>query len=544
MYIIKNALRNVWRSKGRSVLMGIIVLVVALAVCVSLTIQQAAKNAQESTLDGMTVTASISVDRAAMMESSNTEEGEFDKSAFQDQMSEGLSLEEMETYAAADSVKSFYYSATTSVNGSDALEAVTDSDSSSSEETTDETSAEEGGFMAGAEGGMGGSDQGMSGGMGGGRAMEMAATMGDFSLIGYSSDEAMTAFVNGTNSITEGSVFAEGNTDMECIISEELALYNSISVGDTITVTNPTVDTETYELTVVGIYTSSESEMGGFSMIDPANQILMSYDSLVAITDSSAANATTVTNEVTGNEESSELTATTSGTYVFATVEDYEKFEDEARDLGLADTYTISSTDYTNYTESLVPLQTLSKLSQYFLIVILIIGVIILMVFNMFSTRERKYEIGVLTAIGMKKTKVAMQFMMEIFAITIAAVVIGGVAGSVASVPIANSLLESQVAAQEESAASTEQSFGRGMNGGPGGDMQAPSESSSSSDNESAPADAPGMTRYVSEISSSVNIIVLLEVLGICILVSLIAGVVSVSTIMKYEPLTILAGRD
>ena len=128
----------------------------------------------------------------------------------------------METYAAADSVKSFYYSATTSVNGSDALEAVTDSDSSSSEETTDETSAEEGGFMAGAEGGMGGSDQGMSGGMGGGRAMEMAATMGDFSLIGYSSDEAMTAFENGTNSITEGAYFAEGNRIWSVFISRNL----------------------------------------------------------------------------------------------------------------------------------------------------------------------------------------------------------------------------------------------------------------------------------------------------------------------------------
>ena len=90
MYIIKNAIRNVWRSKGRSILMGIIVLVVAVAVCVSLTIRQAAKNAEETTLEGMSVTAQISVDRSAMMEQNSSEDGTVDKSSFFDTMSEGL----------------------------------------------------------------------------------------------------------------------------------------------------------------------------------------------------------------------------------------------------------------------------------------------------------------------------------------------------------------------------------------------------------------------------------------------------------------------
>ena len=46
--------------------------------------------------------------------------------------------------------------------------------------------------------------------------------------------------------------------------------------------------------------------------------------------------------------------------------------------------------------------------------VILIIGGIILAVLNVFNIRERKYEIGVLAAIGMKKTKIALQYAIEL----------------------------------------------------------------------------------------------------------------------------------
>lgn len=49
-------------------------------------------------------------------------------------------------------------------------------------------------------------------------------------------------------------------------------------------------------------------------------------------------------------------------------------------------------------------------MAGYFLIVILAIGAIVLIVLNIFNIRERKYEVGVLTAIGMKKSRVAISF--------------------------------------------------------------------------------------------------------------------------------------
>ena len=64
MYIIRNALRCIGRSKGRSVLIGIIALVIAVSACIGLSIRQAAESAKASALDGMRVTATIRYDRA------------------------------------------------------------------------------------------------------------------------------------------------------------------------------------------------------------------------------------------------------------------------------------------------------------------------------------------------------------------------------------------------------------------------------------------------------------------------------------------------
>ena len=59
MYIIKNALRCIGRSKSRNILIGIIALVIAISACIGLSIRQAADSAKASALDGMSITANI-----------------------------------------------------------------------------------------------------------------------------------------------------------------------------------------------------------------------------------------------------------------------------------------------------------------------------------------------------------------------------------------------------------------------------------------------------------------------------------------------------
>lgn len=108
MYIIKNALRSISRSKGRNILIGIIIFVISLSSCLALSIRKAAKSAQASALNDLEITASISPDRKSMMDSFE------DRDAMKEAISQtqGLSLEELEIYAEAESVKNFYYAST------------------------------------------------------------------------------------------------------------------------------------------------------------------------------------------------------------------------------------------------------------------------------------------------------------------------------------------------------------------------------------------------------------------------------------------------
>ncbi len=551
LYIFRNALRCISRSIGRNVLIGIIVFVIAVSSCIGLSIRQASENAREETMEGLSITADISYDRQSAMEEmggmnrgmgENGEppakpDGDFDRDSFKNMMSEmeSLTIDEYETYAKATSVKDFYYSETSYFNGTDDLEAV--SNSQSEEETTDDTTTQDtqGGF--GFPGGMGGM---------GGKGGKMSMNMGDFTVVGYSSDTAMTEFSDGTATIIEGAVFEEGTENLDCIISQELATYNDLSVGDRIVVSNPNNEDEEYTFNVVGVYEKANnagdmSSQFGFTMSDPANEIYMSYTALSSIVAESK--------DKNSTDSSSAIRGSLNATYTFADVESYEKFCEEVYELGLDENYIVSSSDVQAYEQSLVPLETLSTMALYFLLVILAIGAVILVVLNIFNVRERKYEIGVLTAMGMNKSKVAFQFISEIFMVTICAVLIGVIIGGVCAVPVTNALLENQTQARTEQTEMFNDRFGRenamGDMGTPpnmpsGG---APDMGGFTDFMDGLPGGA-SMTEYVTEVNSAMNLTVVLQMLLIAVGLTLVSGTVSMLFVMRYEPLKILSNRD
>ena len=560
MYIIKNALRCISRSKGRNILIGLITLVIAISACLGLSIRQASESAKADTLENLEITASISFDRQSMMNNMRPSDmgggmPDFDRSEFKDMMggASSLTLSEYQTYAAAETVKDFYYTITASVNGSDDLDAVSTDAEEETSDTEESNSNTDSKFPD--KGGMG-----MPGGFGGGmmnNMMGMSFSSGDFSIIGYSGENAMTDFINGNSSVTEGAIFEEGTTDLNCIISEELAIYNGIEVGDTITVTNPDDEEETYQLKVSGIYTSTQTNDSSMPMFstsqDPANRIYMSAAALQEIIDhsenspaeeeSESSVATDTDTSEEDEDETAAITGTVAATYIFADVADYEQFAKDVYTMGLDDYYTVSSADISAYESSLTPLETLSTMAGWFLVVILIIGAVVLVVLNIFNVRERKYEIGVLTAMGMKKSKVALQFITEILVVTMIAVILGAGVGAVSSVPVTNALLENQIAGQQNQMQQLENNFGRGegMPNMPdmGGNM--PPQGMGGMDFGSF----MNNTRdYITEVDSAMNLTVVFQMLGIGLLLTLIASAFSVLFVMRYDPLKILANRD
>ena len=343
-------------------------------------------------------------------------------------------------------------------------------------------------------------------------------------------------------------MFDEESGDLSCIISDELALYNDLSVGDEITLCNPDYEDETYTLTISGIYTntsSSSEEMSRFSMNDPANNIYMNYNSVKAIEDASAEADNTTTND-DSEEESVVINSTLAFTYTFASVESYENFAEEVYDLGLEEDYTVTSSDITAFENSLTPLETLSTTAMWFFIIVIIVGGIILVTLNIFNLRERKYEVGVLTAIGMKKTKVAFQFLVEIFIVTFIAIIIGTGIGASVSVPVTNSLLESQITSSQQSSDNLSERFGFGggnMQGGESGQAPDGDKSGNAPDMSERFNKMAGNVDYVDSVSSATNLVVILQLIAVGLFLTIVSSLAAMISIMRYEPLKILSSR-
>ena len=338
MYIIKNAFKSITRNKARNILIGIIALVIAISACVSLSIRQAAETAKEDTLKDLNITVEISYDRSKatqeMKDNADGDKTKFDFSKFQ---SEKLSLDDYMTYTKAQSDgDSYYYSLSASLNASGDLEPY---GNDSSDNSDNDSSSDQNNEM------MGGGPKGDMG-----KGMEFQA-QGDFSISGYSSYDAMMSMFgeDGTYTISDGKMFDEKSTNAECIISDELAAYNDLQVGDTITLSNPNYEDETYTLTIKGIYTNSDSNSGSspFERQDPANNIYMNYNALKTIIDASSKAGNTYTDD-NDEQQSAALTSEVKFTYLFKSVENYNKFVKKVSKLGLSDDYVVLSQDLSN----------------------------------------------------------------------------------------------------------------------------------------------------------------------------------------------------
>jgi putative ABC transport system permease protein len=310
------------------------------------------------------------------------------------------------------------------------------------------------------------------------------------------------------------------------LISYELAVVNDLGVGDIITLAHPNDPETTFALTVSGIFLNTGdagNPVAFMTAMDPANLIAVSAPALHAL------------------EAASALTGMVSGTYAFTSLADFEAFRDELPSRGLPEQFALTSADASSFEASIIPLDNLIDFAATLLFIILGVGAVVLFVLNIFNIRERKYEVGVLTAIGIKKTKVAAQFVAELLAVTLVAIVVGAGAGAIVSGPISNNLLESQVAALVVQQAEQAQNFGRfgnmdsirGMAQGFGVNL----------DQLGGLAGAGSGTQYIEVLNASLNVFVLLQLIGIGVILAILSSLAGVVFVLRYEPLRILAER-
>jgi len=178
-----------------------------------------------------------------------------------------------------------------------------------------------------------------------------------------------------------------------------------------------------------------------------------------------------------------------------------------------------------------------------------VLGAIILILLTLIAIRERKYEIGVLRAMGMKKGRVALGLWTELLVMTVLCLVLGLGVGALAAQPITDVLLTQQ--AQAASTADT------GMPGGPGGPVttSGPGGASGSAGpiGVSTIGIGPAMLsgsgagageQPLAEMDIAIGLDTIAEIIGIALLLATLAGLVSTSRITRYEPIRILMERN
>ena len=148
---------------------------------------------------------------------------------------------------------------------------------------------------------------------------------------------------------------------------------------------------------------------------------------------------------------------------------------------------------------------------------ILLLGGSILLLISTMAIRERKYEIGVLRAMGMKKFKVAIGLISEMLMITTVALFIGLCVSSIVAQPVSDKLFAKQLKYAEKSNKTTSISV------------------PSIRDNDEEPP---------SELKVGLDSSAVIQIICTSLILSMLASLSGVIRITKYEPIKILTERN
>ena len=470
MYILKNTITSIKRNKGRNLLIGLIIMVIAIAVTVTLAINNTAASLIKAYKDKYQVEASITVNRENMMKDFNPNDRENSKSDMKDKFNLASSLTEtdIKNYADSKYVKSYYYTSSVKVNSNELEKAEMSSNNDMPERKKDEVDSS------------------------------------NFEIKGYSLYDAMNEFISGSYKITDGEIFTDF-TSNNCLINSELATINNLKVGDTITFTDD--NSNTYQLVISAIFEENSSD----------NKSMFSNSANTIITSSNFINKMSITN--------SELKVSVNPTFILTSKDVVDKFSSELTSKGLDENLMVT-TNLESIDESVSTISNVKTFAVTFLVLTLIIGAAVLLIINMINIRERKYEIGVLRTIGMKKTKVCLQFILELLIVALASLLLGAGIGSFVSVPISNKLLANEIATSKNENNNIRENFGKN------------DKFNDKKFNGVANVEA------FDSINATVDVKVLLELLALGLSLTLISSISATVSIQNFSPLTILKERS
>ncbi|ODJ52377.1 hypothetical protein BFR40_05835 [Brochothrix thermosphacta] len=485
MNFIKRAWYSIIVKRGRTFLLIAVFSAILIFILAGLTIKSAALQASENAKENIGATATLSINRENMRD----QRGNQDKSTTEKNESATervVKLTDVEKIAQLDNVSSYNILSSTSAGATSKFTAIESSSDSSS--TTDTKEAD------------GPSDSGGP-----------QQAQGDFAISGVLSTAALEAFSDDGNTIISGKAITEADKNTNNVMIEStLAEQNDLKVGDTFKITNATDTSVTYKMIVKGIYETSEVADGmdmNFAFMDPVNTIYTSY---------------TFANTMKG---STYKNTADSATYTLAQPKQLTAFVKQANKLIDTDTFELQTND-SLYQQMLKPISNITSFSENIVLLVSVAGTIILALIVMLTIRERKYEIGVLLALGENRFKVIAQFFTELILVLSLSHVIAGFSGSYVGNIVGEQLLAQET---ESTTTSNTSKFEGGAPNGGGG----PGQGGEMAEKAKQPDE-------IKSLDITLSLTELLELgglgLGICFLSVLIASV----GIIRLQPKNIL----
>ncbi|AKI54085.1 ABC transporter permease [Listeria monocytogenes] len=500
MNFFKRAWLSMKARKGRSVLQLIIFTVVCVLILSGFTIQSAADKASELAREQLGGTVTLTVDREKQMQTMREEASSSDSSSTESKpqfQSSPIDVNDANDLAKLNHVASYnYYSSTQALaSGFDPIESSGDTSSSNDESsTTAET-------------------QGPGGGQGGPQMVDA-----DLSISGLLDSATSTDFEAGTSELTSGVAITSADKDKNvAMVEENLAEENDWKVGDSFTVTSSDGNTKV-TLKIVGIYktTDSGSDMAqNFSFLNPYNKVYVPY---------------TVANTIKGSDYKNTVD---SAVYTMDDAANISAFEKEAKKVDSIDwdTFKLDAND-TLYQQMIGPINSVASFSKNVVYIVSIAGALILGLLVMMQVRDRKYEMGVLLAIGEKRGKLIAQFFVEILIVALVSFGLAAASSHYVAQLAGNQLLAQQNSSTNETTTSTEnRGPGGGGQGGPGGFGESVSNLTKN-------------TEQIKELDIQVTLEDMLKMGGIGIGIAFISVLLPAALVLRMNPKTILTKQE
>jgi len=515
MYILQNAGKNIVRNKGRNILMGIIILFIIAASAVALIINNTAGGIIDNYRERFDSEVSIVVNHQKMQEEAmkNMQSpggGGGGPGTFR-MMLPQIPPEQYIRFGDSDYISKAHYTSSVGVFKGDDLKPIDE-------------------------------DKGGGGGMARGiHSMDGTNTVSDdgqyyANLYGYNFDTfTPEEFANGNRKLAEGNF---PQNDGECILSRDLLENSGLKIGDKITLGSKLRDAEaipepgsedeigsidiSYALTIVGYYDDMTNEYPNDfiqnAYMNRRNEIITTIN--------------TVISQLRDGYSGIRVEAK----YYLKNPDMLDKFAAELYANGLDEKFDVT-TDKAGYEAIVKPVEGLKTVVFWFLVVVLALGAVILILLSTIAIRERKYEIGVLRAMGMKKFKVAFGLLSEVIIITLVCLILGLGTGIAAAQPVSDGLLKYQLEQIESKSDDNPTGYapiniGGGSRGATFGGMRV--------------IGGPGMespAEALKEMDVSMSGFTLLLIIFVSLGLALCASSMSVIHVTRYEPIKILSDR-